>query len=285
MRGGQLGAHGKGGYYSEQAMAAALNKHGVWKLGQTPLKLQEHGLATLWQSDVVGAIVRLPGRWAALRREGEAVWWLDSLRPGPDFLGTNAASQRLQARLHNLDSIFVMREKPGADHQEIQRAEEIAAEAKRAIAAATEAETGRFRGEEQKRAAAAAAEAEAARLRGEEQQRRVAEAQPEAETEIKLAAAAVATAEAARLRAEAEARRQAQDAEAATHTRTAVATKSAPEEVARRRLLARAQAAEEERFMPENGGGLPRDRACERARQHLFALRAWPSCPVQEIIG
>ena len=84
---------------------------------------------------------------------------MDSLRPGPDFLGTNVASQRLQARLQNLDSIFVMREKSDADRQEIQRAEEIAAEVKRAAAAATEAEAEILRDEEQKRAAAAVAEA------------------------------------------------------------------------------------------------------------------------------
>ena len=264
----------KGRYYSEQAMAGALNKHGVWKLDQTPLKLQEHGVATLWQSDVVGAIVHLPGHWVALRREGDAVWWLDSLRPGPDFLGTNVVSQCLQARLRNIDSIFVIREKSDADHQEIQRAEEIAAEVKRATAAATKAETERLRDEEQKRAAAAAAEAEAARLRDEELKHREAEAQQEAEPEIKLAAAAVATAEAARLRAEAEAQFQTQEAEAAAHKRTAVAAKSAEGDVARRRFVARAQTAEQERFMLENDGVF---RVTEHAKELLnIYLRCGP---------
>ena len=179
---------------------------------------------------------------------------MDSLRPGPDFLGTNVASHRLQARLQNLDSIFVMREKSDADHQEIQRAEEIAAEVKRAAAAAKEAETERLRDEEQKRAAAGAAEAEAATLRGEEQKHREAEAQQNAETKMKLAAAAVATAEAARLRAEVEAQRQAHEAEASAHKRAAVAAKSAEEEDARRRFVAGAPTAQQERFMPENDG-------------------------------
>ncbi len=80
-----------GGNYSEQAMAEALNLHGRWQFDQTPLKQQEEGLEALWQEGVVGAVVHLPGHWAALRREDDVIWWMDSLQPHSCRLGAQAS--------------------------------------------------------------------------------------------------------------------------------------------------------------------------------------------------
>lgn len=79
---------GPGGWYSDEALAAALRMDGRWELDQTPLLQQRGGIAALSEPSVVGALVYTPGHWRALRILNGDVWLFDSLQRGPRRLGS-----------------------------------------------------------------------------------------------------------------------------------------------------------------------------------------------------
>ncbi len=102
------------GDFSEQALAEALNKHGAWFFDQIPLAWQVRGLETLWDADVLGALVHVPGHWVALRRYDDKIWLLDSLCQGPACLGARGALP-LQEVLRAHDRIYLIRVRAGEE--------------------------------------------------------------------------------------------------------------------------------------------------------------------------
>ena len=93
---------GPGGWYSEQVLADALRVRGEHVLDQVPLGAQAGGVGVVGQDDVVGALVHLPGHWAALRRAGSQLWFIDSFAEGPILLATADDRPFKQRREHTL---------------------------------------------------------------------------------------------------------------------------------------------------------------------------------------
>lgn len=98
------------GWFSEEAMAAALAADARWSFDQTSVGLQAlpGASGTFWEPDVVGALVHRPGHWVALRVVGGAVWLLDSLRPAPQPLG-GVCDQRLRDFLAANAAVYPLR--------------------------------------------------------------------------------------------------------------------------------------------------------------------------------
>ena len=69
----------RNGWYSDQVLAKALQVTRAFRLSLTPLHANVNHLV---EDGVVGAIVNQGNtHWVALKRVGERVWLLDSLRP------------------------------------------------------------------------------------------------------------------------------------------------------------------------------------------------------------
>ena len=98
---------GPGGWYSGQGLADALRVRGEHVLDQVPFGAQAGGVGAVWQDDVVGALVHLPGHWAALRRAGSQLWFIDSLG-GPILLAA-ADDPSTRAALRAYPAVFLVR--------------------------------------------------------------------------------------------------------------------------------------------------------------------------------
>ena len=96
------------GWFSEQAVAGALQADGRWEFDQTPLRLLPHAYAELASPTVVGAVVQRPGHWFALRVQEGLVWVVDSLQSAPVCLGP-VNSAEVDTRLVQFPSSFLIR--------------------------------------------------------------------------------------------------------------------------------------------------------------------------------
>ena len=96
------------GYYSEQAMAKALEIHGRYEFCQIPLHLQDGGVRNLLSPDVFGAVVHSPGHWRATRVFKASVWLLNSLADAPEQIGHVASAETWEA-IASLGNVFLIR--------------------------------------------------------------------------------------------------------------------------------------------------------------------------------
>jgi len=96
------------GWFSEQALAGALEADGRWLFDQTPLRLQPHGCAELASPNVAGALVQRSGHWFALRVQEGAVWVVDSQKVAPECLGELIA-EAVQRKLASYRNVFLIR--------------------------------------------------------------------------------------------------------------------------------------------------------------------------------
>jgi hypothetical protein len=96
------------GWFSEQAVAGALQADGRWEFDQTPLRLQPHAYAELASTTVVGAVVQRPGHWFALRVQEGLVSVVDSLQSAPVCLGPVSPAE-MDTKLAQFPSSFLIR--------------------------------------------------------------------------------------------------------------------------------------------------------------------------------
>ena len=96
------------GWFSEQALAGALEADGRWQFDQIPLRPQPQGLAELAAPTVAGALVQMARHWFAMRVQEGVACLIDSQKLAPECLG-EVTAKGVQNKLASYQNVFLIR--------------------------------------------------------------------------------------------------------------------------------------------------------------------------------